>query len=392
MKNLLLEDHLGNVRATLSDYKTLASQAIVNSATDYYPFGMVARTYASSQQYRFGYGTQEKDIELGEGIYTAEYWEYDSRLGRRWNVDPVTYEWQSPYACFNNNPIYFNDPEGLEGKPDNSKKGWYKNNHGDYFYQHEKKPLPIGPDLVWEYIKPNAVPGDGNGEMKNNTYATAEDFNTKSNYAKSQAEKLAATRAMMARYNAAKKNATNTQGGNLGFRTFNPTGNGGSSNANTTQNKTKPYFSGLGYDLLTTTGSTLLGAGELSSLNTKISEINRGAANLRIKNAATISQYTNCAKYLGLAAKVLGAGDLINSSMKILNDPSKATLSDYAWLAGDALMFGVSLMPQARAAGLAAKYAPQLARYVMPMAYQGIQFGLGTTYSITKTWIQNYDK
>jgi hypothetical protein len=49
--------------------------------------------------------------------YTAEYWQYDSRLGRRWNVDPITYPWQSSYAAFNNNPIYFTDPLGLEGDP-----------------------------------------------------------------------------------------------------------------------------------------------------------------------------------------------------------------------------------------------------------------------------------
>jgi len=74
--------------------------------------------------YRYGYGTQEKDTDIGEGIYTAQYWEYDSRLGRRWNVDPLfrKYPWQSPYAAFNNSPILFNDPLGLEGEqPQNHK-------------------------------------------------------------------------------------------------------------------------------------------------------------------------------------------------------------------------------------------------------------------------------
>lgn len=41
---------------------------------------------------------------------------YDSRIGRRWEIDPVFYHWQSPYAAFNNNPIYFADPSGLEGE------------------------------------------------------------------------------------------------------------------------------------------------------------------------------------------------------------------------------------------------------------------------------------
>jgi len=78
---------------------------------------MVARAYTSSNGYRYGYGTQEKDDDIIQGLYTAEYWEYDTRLGRRWNVDPMfrKYPWQSPYATFNNNPIYFSDVSGLEG-------------------------------------------------------------------------------------------------------------------------------------------------------------------------------------------------------------------------------------------------------------------------------------
>lgn len=52
-------------------------------------------------------------------MYTAEHWEYDARLGRRWNTDLLTYPWQSSYAVFNNNPILFNDPMGLEGEPVN---------------------------------------------------------------------------------------------------------------------------------------------------------------------------------------------------------------------------------------------------------------------------------
>ncbi len=55
--------------------------------------------------YKFNAGS-EKDDEIFIGAYTAEYWEYDSRLGRRWNVDLLTYEWQSSYTAFNNNPIY----------------------------------------------------------------------------------------------------------------------------------------------------------------------------------------------------------------------------------------------------------------------------------------------
>jgi len=49
------------------------------------------------------------------------FWQYDCRLGRRWNLDPFKgkYPSQSPYATFNNNPIIYTDPLGLEGKKPN---------------------------------------------------------------------------------------------------------------------------------------------------------------------------------------------------------------------------------------------------------------------------------
>ena len=55
---------------------------------------------------------QEKDVEIAEGIYTAEFWEYDSRTGRRWNQDPKPNPSISNYAAFANNPIWFSDPLG----------------------------------------------------------------------------------------------------------------------------------------------------------------------------------------------------------------------------------------------------------------------------------------
>lgn len=44
--------------------------------------------------------------------YTAEFWEYDPRLGRRWNLDPRPNVSISPYATLSNNPIWFNDIKG----------------------------------------------------------------------------------------------------------------------------------------------------------------------------------------------------------------------------------------------------------------------------------------
>ncbi len=65
-------------------------------------------------RYRYFFNGQETDNEVfGEGVsLSAEFWQYDTRLGRRWNVDPVFKEYESPYACFAGNPVRFADPKG----------------------------------------------------------------------------------------------------------------------------------------------------------------------------------------------------------------------------------------------------------------------------------------
>jgi RHS repeat-associated protein len=77
---------------------------------------LLPNRHESSSEYRYGFQGQEKDDEIkGEGnSYTAEYWQYDSRLGRRWNVDPVVKHHESPYAAFANSPIWIIDPNGAD--------------------------------------------------------------------------------------------------------------------------------------------------------------------------------------------------------------------------------------------------------------------------------------
>ncbi|UPT67153.1 MAG: hypothetical protein M0D57_00155 [Sphingobacteriales bacterium JAD_PAG50586_3] len=64
--------------------------------------------------YRFGFNGQERENEIaGIGsINTAEYWEYDSRTGRRWNIDPIDQISISNYATFSDNPIVMSDING----------------------------------------------------------------------------------------------------------------------------------------------------------------------------------------------------------------------------------------------------------------------------------------
>ncbi|PZR02301.1 MAG: hypothetical protein DI539_27775, partial [Flavobacterium psychrophilum] len=79
---------------------------------------------ATGAGYRFGFNGQEMSNEIkGFGnSYTAQFWEYDSRVGRRWNLDPRPTVGLSPYATFNNNPISFSDPLGDTTKIYNSKR------------------------------------------------------------------------------------------------------------------------------------------------------------------------------------------------------------------------------------------------------------------------------
>jgi hypothetical protein len=85
------------------------------SGINLYPGGapMPGRSF-NSNSYEYGFNGMSKVDEIsGSGNhYTAEFWEYDPRTVRRWNTDPVVKEWESPYAAFRGNPIWFVDPNG----------------------------------------------------------------------------------------------------------------------------------------------------------------------------------------------------------------------------------------------------------------------------------------
>jgi hypothetical protein len=117
-----LTDHLGNVCAVVTGRLLdgngggTPKQPELLSAQGYEAGGSLlpGRNY-SSDSYRYGLNGQEKDDEIYGSTgtsYTAEFWQYDPRIARRWNIDPVIKEWESPYAAFANNPIFLIDPNG----------------------------------------------------------------------------------------------------------------------------------------------------------------------------------------------------------------------------------------------------------------------------------------
>jgi YD repeat-containing protein len=123
-----LSNHLGNVLATVDD-KKLAVDSNSDALTDYYNADIVsAQDYSSfgatlvgrvdsSFKYRYGFNGQEHSDEINPNTTTAEFWEYDSRIGRRWNKDPLPNTAVSPYAVFNDNPICFSDALGDSSSP-----------------------------------------------------------------------------------------------------------------------------------------------------------------------------------------------------------------------------------------------------------------------------------
>jgi hypothetical protein len=78
---------------------------------------------SDAKSYRYGFNGQEREDEIaGEGNHnTALFWEYDTRLGSRWNLDPVVKEYESGYSCFGNNPISVTDINGDDSLFFNSK-------------------------------------------------------------------------------------------------------------------------------------------------------------------------------------------------------------------------------------------------------------------------------
>lgn len=115
-KRYELSNHLGNVLVTVSDRHLAVDvnsntvgdyfQPFVQSIQDYFPFGsgLPGREWKVSR-YRYTINTQEKEPELGDGMSSAEFWMYDGKLGRRWNVDPVLKDYEGSYSSLGNSPI-----------------------------------------------------------------------------------------------------------------------------------------------------------------------------------------------------------------------------------------------------------------------------------------------
>jgi RHS repeat-associated protein len=166
LKEYELSNHLGNVNVVISDRKKsidIASDGTtdyylseVKSYTDFYAFGSVkpGRVY-QAEQYRYSFNGQEREHEItgSPSHSSAEYWMYDSRIARRWEIDPVFISELSPYSTYNLNPIRFNDPKGLSGE-DAVRKASRSARRAS---RKEKKELKKEIEKIWDDLGDNAV-------------------------------------------------------------------------------------------------------------------------------------------------------------------------------------------------------------------------------------------
>ncbi len=129
-----LSNHLGNVLTVITDEKRMILdgnnyshyESVVVSVTDYSPFGvsLTGRTFTTTEEYRYGFNGQEKErvITGAETHTSAEFWMYDARVGRRWELDPIAQIFTSDYAVMNNNPVFNCDPQGDKPLPGLNRK------------------------------------------------------------------------------------------------------------------------------------------------------------------------------------------------------------------------------------------------------------------------------
>ncbi len=125
-----LSNHLGNVLTVITDRKFGVADstdttkvgyyiADIIKASDYYPFGMLSRSYyAGISNYRYGFNGKENDGEIKGDGNQIDYGMriYDPRTGRFLSVDPLTinYPWYTPYQFAGNTPIANVDVDGEE--------------------------------------------------------------------------------------------------------------------------------------------------------------------------------------------------------------------------------------------------------------------------------------
>jgi RHS repeat-associated protein len=126
-------DHLGNIRVSYG-LDPESNVLKILEENHYYPFGLKHKNYGvdlrtyrdnglgeirlplvSEVSYKYKYNGKEWQDELGLNVYDYDNRVYDPAISRFWQPDPLAEQGRrwSPYNYCFNNPIYFQDPDGM---------------------------------------------------------------------------------------------------------------------------------------------------------------------------------------------------------------------------------------------------------------------------------------
>lgn len=115
------KDHLGNIRVSYSDVNddnTVDVSEIVEE-NNYYAFGLKHKGYNENigalGDHKYGFGGKEEQSELGLEWMDVSARNYDPAIARWMNLDPLAEKMRrhSPYNFGFNNPVYFQDYDGM---------------------------------------------------------------------------------------------------------------------------------------------------------------------------------------------------------------------------------------------------------------------------------------
>ncbi|CAL2082170.1 DUF6443 domain-containing protein [Tenacibaculum sp. 190524A02b] len=172
------KDHLGNIRLSYADVNqdgVIDKNNEILEESNYYPFGLKHKGYnnnisslGNSTAQKFGYNGKELEQALGANLYEMDWRSYDPAIGKWLAMDPVTHFSMSPYTAFDNNPVYWSDPSGMDSeepeKPGTYEGEVYEDEDGMFIWDGQNWHSDMGGGLSSDEIIINSSGGDDDYE------------------------------------------------------------------------------------------------------------------------------------------------------------------------------------------------------------------------------------
>ncbi len=176
-------DHLGSTRQVIEDQ---AGQIIENY--DYYPFGLILRSYIYQDGTKEGFTGKELDEESGQYYFGARY--YNAALGR-WSVTDPARQLDTPYG-YAGNPVSYVDPDGqilipflAAGIVMYNASQTYKASGGDWVYTLARTTIGLGRAYVYSGVAQglgsNVTTGQYIVNQQINSYLPQQEINVTNN-------------------------------------------------------------------------------------------------------------------------------------------------------------------------------------------------------------------